>query len=243
MTVEIPFVENLKPIKATYKEQEVNCPFCNSKVVPVLRVLMTGHNVDGANLRFLARFPCCNKEYFVNCDKGDYRYNSGLSTRCDAKWTAEELPKEIIQLKAIPEIIDEISPNFRSIFEEAQAAQHLGYTQICGGGYRKALEFLIKDYATILYPDKDEEIKKMELGNCISQYVDNDLIKCFANRASWLGNDELHYLRKWEELDLLDLEGFIDQAIMAIDLEERRKELERSMPKPKKDTKNSKADI
>lgn len=234
MKVEIAYVEDLKPLSITYSEQKVICPFCKSEVIPILKVLMTDHNVNGGNLRFLAKFPCCNKEHFVNCDKGDYRYESGISTRCDAIWTSEELPKVSPNLKDFPEIIDEISTSFRQIYEEAQAAEQLGYTQICGGGYRKALEFLIKDYATFLHPDKEEEIAKMELGNCIKKYIDNPSIQIYANRASWLGNDELHYRRYWENKDIFDLRALIEASILAIRIEEEGKKLEIEMPKPTK---------
>lgn len=126
MKVKIAYVEDLKPLSITYSEQKVICPFCKSEVIPILKVLMTDYNVNGGNLRFLAKFPCCNKEHFVNCDKGDYYYENGVSTRSDAKWTSEELPKVSPNLKDFPEIIDEISPSFRHIYEEAQAEEQLG---------------------------------------------------------------------------------------------------------------------
>jgi hypothetical protein len=51
----------------------------------------------------------------------------------------------------------------------------------------------------------EEKIKRMELGNCIQTYMLNPIVRDTAERAGWLGNDETHYLRKWEEKDLQDL--------------------------------------
>ena len=36
----------------------------------------------------------------------------------------------------------------------------------------------------------------------ISRYIDDSNIKNVAKRAVWLGNDETHYIRKWEDKDL-----------------------------------------
>ena len=47
MKVKIAYVEDLKPLSITYSEQKVICPFCKSEVIPILKVLMTDHNVNG----------------------------------------------------------------------------------------------------------------------------------------------------------------------------------------------------
>ena len=50
------------------------------------------------------------------------------------------------------------------------------------------------------------------------------MIKAVAKRAVWLGNDETHYVRKWEEKDVQDLKGLIRLTILWI---EKVKETER----------------
>lgn len=72
-------------------------------------------------------------------------------------------------------------------------------SQICGVGYRKALEFLIKDYLISgeSGEERKEAIKNKFLGNCIQYDVVNEQIKIVAQRAVWLGNDETHYTRIW----------------------------------------------
>jgi len=41
-------------------------------------------------------------------------------------------------------------------------------------GRSKALEFLIKDYVIRLHPEKADEIRKINLGRCISDYVKSE---------------------------------------------------------------------
>ncbi|MBB1378870.1 hypothetical protein H5120_12255 [Pseudoalteromonas sp. SR43-2] len=43
----------------------------------------------------------------------------------------------------------------------------------------------------------------------MNNYVTDENLKSCANRAVWLGNDETHYIRKWENHDLKDLKILI----------------------------------
>lgn len=143
------------------------------------------------------------------------------------------LPNET-DTRVFHRIIERISPAFCSIYNEAFAAEQLGLTQICGVGYRKALEFLIKDYLVSLEPESDdaaaEHIRCKFLGACIDQDLKCDNIKIVAKRATWLGNDETHYVRKWVDKDLDDLKRLIDLTLAWIAHEEETKEALQSMP-------------
>jgi len=112
-----------------------------------------------------------------------------------------------------PRIINECSPLFVKIVNQAQNVESIELDEITGVGYRKALEFLIKDYVTIKNPDKKDEIKKALLGNCINDYIDDPKIKACAERVVWLGNDETHYIRKWENKDINDLKVLIKLTV------------------------------
>ena len=94
--------------------------------------------------------------------------------------------------------------------------------QICGPGYRKALEFLVKDYlVSSVYKDdpaKQDEVKKAFLAAAIDKHIDQDRIKQCAKRAAWLGNDEVHYTRKWEDKDIHDLKSLVLMTVNHIDL-------------------------
>ena len=107
----------------------------------------------------------------------------------------------------IPDSIKEISPNFVSIYKEAEEAQQLGLSQIAGPGYRKAFEFLIKDYAISIKPENQVDIESMFSGNVVKEFITDPRIQAVAKRALWLGNDETHYLKKWVAHDIDDLTG------------------------------------
>jgi len=128
------------------------------------------------------------------------------------------------------EIIQKISADFVSVYREAEEAELRNLKLVCGPGYRKALEFLIKDYVIKLNPGKDDEIKRMNLGKCISDFVKNDKVRGVAARAVWLGNDETHYLRKWEEKDLQDLKNLITLTVLWIRMEELTEAAIKEMP-------------
>lgn len=104
-----------------------------------------------------------------------------------------------------PQSIGEVSSTFIEIFNQAIAAEAQGLTQLVGIGLRKALEFLIKDFSVHQHPEEAEKIKNMLLSPCISAYVTDQNVKDCAKRAAWLGNDETHYIRKWEDKDISDL--------------------------------------
>ena len=124
-------------------------------------------------------------------------------------------PKPISKRDFAPEL-REISPTFVEIYNQAYATGQLGLEQICGVGYRKALEFLVKDFACLENPGATEHIKNMFLGNCIRDYISDARIQGCAKRAVWLGNDETHYVRRWTGKDISDLKILIDLVIFWI---------------------------
>jgi hypothetical protein len=119
----------------------------------------------------------------------------------------------------ISEHVAKVSPQYVEIFIQANRAEAFGLGDIAGVGYRKALEFLVKDYCITKYPDKEDDIKTVMLGPVIQNYVDNQNIKKCAQRAAWLGNDETHYVRKWVDKDIHDLKGVIKLVVAWIEQE------------------------
>jgi hypothetical protein len=105
--------------------------------------------------------------------------------------------------------IKALSPSFVSIYEQANSAENYRLEDIAGPGYRKALEFLIKDYAISLHPDNGVTIKKLDLSKVIKQFLPGDSLPVVSSRAAWLGNDETHYERRWIGKDLSDLKRLI----------------------------------
>ena len=98
-------------------------------------------------------------------------------------------------------------------------AKDRGLTQIAGPGYRKAFEFLIKDYAKGRASSDSEVIEKMAAAAVVKNYISDVRVQAVAKRALWIGNDETHYLRKWEDRDINDLAVLIKLTIEWIDIE------------------------
>ncbi|WP_315867328.1 hypothetical protein [Pseudomonas sp. JV414] len=122
---------------------------------------------------------------------------------------------------SVPDEVAKVSPQFVEIFTQASKAEAFGLEEVAGVGYRKALEYLVKDYCVTKFPDKEDDVKKRPLGQVVDVYVDNENIKQCAKRAVWLGNDETHYVRTWIEKDVRDLKllikltvGWIEQVII-----------------------------
>ena len=157
------------------------------------------------------------------------RYKSGRTPQ-GALFTLTELFPVTMQTTEHNDVIKAVSPDFVAIFKEAEAADKNGLKLISGPGYRKALEFLIKDYVIRTHPDKAEEIKKLTLAKCIADYVPDGRVKQVSARAVWLGNDETHYLRKWEEKDLNDLKMLIALTLHWIEMDELTTKVLADMP-------------
>lgn len=120
--------------------------------------------------------------------------------------------------KSFDKNITELSPQFDKIYNQALAAELSGLDEIAGLGYRKSLEFLVKDFAISEHPDDAEEIKKLMLSPCIKKYVDDDRIKTLAERSAWIGNDEAHYIRKQTDRDVSDMKSFIKATVYFISM-------------------------
>lgn len=138
---------------------------------------------------------------------------------------------DFVEFEKFPESITSISSQFESIYNQSKIAEDNGLNLIAGPGYRKALEFLVKDYLIRTDPENEKVIKKEQLGIAIKRITEKRIEAC-ASRAAWLGNDETHYVRKWEDKDLQDLKNLIKMVVDWIDLVERSDEYEEAMPSP-----------
>jgi hypothetical protein len=144
--------------------------------------------------------------------------------------------KEIVppepQSYSQPEELMKISPDFCAIYNEAHRAEQLGLLLISGPGYRKALEFLIKDYLTSQQTTEEakKDIAELPLMSCVKKYVTDTRIRTTAERVTWLGNEETHYIRKREDKDLQDTKDLIKLTGFWIQSEHLTKAAAASMP-------------
>ena len=114
--------------------------------------------------------------------------------------------------------ICKVSDKFKEIYIESLQAKLEGKKELVGIGYRKSIEFLVKDYLIYINHEKVDKIPAMQLGDCI-KLIDNQKIHKLAKASTWLGNDETHYVRKHTDKDINDLEKFLEALVYYITFE------------------------
>ncbi|MGH9718448.1 MAG: hypothetical protein ACRD4R_17195 [Candidatus Acidiferrales bacterium] len=198
------------------------CPICHHAIIPI--DLGVSRMLTSSNSLLERLFQCPNRSCF-HLFIGRYSDEGGV-LRLNSCASSEQSEVEYSK------IVSAISKDFCNIANEAHKAEKSGLLLVAGPGYRKALEFLIKDYLLKLYTgaEEREKIEQMQLGSCIANYVKNDRINQAAARAAWLGNDETHYVRKWEGKDLSDLKRLIQLTVLWIEMEQMTDEAIRDMP-------------
>ena len=199
-----------------------SCPVCHASVTVDPKIAF--FNPYSSTNRVQVVFWCPNNK----CRAAFVGIYSGYS---GTLYLESLLPIEP-QTYEFTRIISELSPDFVELYDQAYAAEQVKLSDICGCGYRKALEFLVKDYVlSVTSEDEEKEkIKDESLAHIISKRVQNSNIKEVAKRATWLGNDETHYVRKWTSKVLKDLKELINLVVNWIEMEIRTKQLQVDMP-------------
>ncbi|HEX7608601.1 MAG TPA: hypothetical protein VF370_04700 [Candidatus Cryosericum sp.] len=121
-------------------------------------------------------------------------------------------------------------PSFVEVYGQALAAEAYKLDQVAGPGYRRALEFLIKDYCISQHPSDGEAIRLLLLSACIQKYVESPQVKIAAERAVWLGNDETHYERRWDSMNIENLKELIQLTVNWIHSSILTKKYQEDMP-------------
>ena len=197
------------------------CPLCHRSITPIDSGF--GYHKGQNTSALVERILRCPSDECQRLFVARYvRTKNPSSTHFELY---ESVPTDLTDAEC-SKIISDISPDYCKIYDQAHKAEQVKLDLIAGPGYRKALEFLIKDYLLQTHSDEKEKenIQKMLLGKCISTYVTNDRIKQTASRAAWVGNDETHFVRKWEDKDLKDLKVLIGLTVRWIEMEKMTEE-------------------
>ncbi len=206
------FFEDEFPTPVTYSEPEA-CPLCHFAIVPN-RIDEEWYKDDLGN-RHLAVFytcPHCFRPFvahFMDSELPD----------CPMSPYLDYCAPEFYSAQQFEDSIKDLSPQFVKIYNQALEAESRGLDEIAGIGYRKALEFLVKDYCKHVYPENGDKIERLSLSQCISNYITYEKINTPASRAVWIGNDETHYIRKYENRDVSDMKKFIAAILHYISME------------------------
>ncbi len=222
--------EEGKYVDYTFAKESIVCPYCQTAMIPDL---LYGSITIRTGVLVFCR---CSNHECENTFISQYYHKERLMNN-QPVFAFSRIKNDIgLQKKHFGEIISSISPLFIKIYNQAYAAQQLNLSEICGMGYRKALEFLIKDYIISKLPDEKqiEIIKCKKLMRCINEDIQDERIKSVACRAAWLGNDETHYVRKWESQDINTLILLINLTIRWIESEVETARMLNEMPAGKK---------
>lgn len=197
----------------TLEVEQVNtCPICKRAISPVH---LNSVFWDDNNFFYMESHLLCKGCYhsFIASYRCGITRNGNIQI---GKLVSAE--PNSFKAYAFDDLINKLSPNFVKIYNQALAAESYNLDEIAGLGYRKALEFLIKDYAIHEHPKDAETIKKLMLAACIQNYIGDERIKTLAERSAWIGNDEAHYIRKQQGRDVNDMKAFIQATVYFISM-------------------------
>ena len=227
--------QNAKDLPVTYIDSVDTCPICHKGFKPVLierfsyTEVTPGKSLPVPKTLWLI-YRCPLKE----CESlfiGTFGRRTPKDGHDQNIFGLDNLsPKRFLE-KTFPKEINNFSKKFSLIYNQALKAENDSLTEICGPGYGRALEFLIKDFCIHRFEEKKEEIENKFLSNCITDHIEHPKIKSMAKKAVLLRNDETHYIRKWVETDIQDLKNLIDITVSFIETELLAEEYEKNMTK------------
>lgn len=73
----------------------------------------------------------------------------------------------------------------------------------------------------------------MFLDACINKYIDDTRISAAAKRANWIGNDETHFEKRYEDKDINDMKRLLSIVVHRVSMDLELKDYEEEMPSPK----------
>src|SRR5690606_17179688 len=170
-----------------YNTHPTKCPHCHTIVTP--KSMSASIINDKLSIVFRCNYDNCF-EMFTG-----YYLKVKHTNPNKPYFEFEKVSRGEAKVESFSKEINSISEEFIKIYNQASKDEQYELDLIAGMGYRKALEFLIKDYLISIDKSKELEIKNKYLGNCINEDVSDIKLKEVAKRATWLGNDETHYVR------------------------------------------------
>ena len=199
------FIDCSKGLDAKFPSPE-KCPICHSAAAfqPLATYVLE-------NLVFHVLFVCpvrsCRQSFI-----GNYQHTpQGI--------VHSFKPKSPDISLAVPETVQNLSPNGIGILQEALAAESYGLPNAAGPAFRKAFEFILKDFLIALSPSDRATIEaEKKLGVLIKDRIDNPRIKLIADRCAWLGNDQVHYTVLHTGHDITTLKDLLRVLMDLIDV-------------------------
>lgn len=167
-------------------------------------------------------FDNCGKIFLANYkyDNNSFKFNRFLN----GLPKGPEWPKPIVELKSSKLTTKEHpeQTKFVKTYLQSIVAENSGLDELAGMGLRKSIEYLVKDWAIQNKPEDKDKIESSWLGAVINDYFTGDL-KEILERATWLGNDQAHYNRLFDEYDIVVLKELIELIMVELDRQHKMK--------------------
>jgi len=183
------------------------CKICR-KVTSPIKIDDQTNEIDFNHYRLCVIRYClqCN-HYFI--DEFDVTREGGIYSETSYNLTPLKVKPELPSDIPISDDVELVSPIGKQIYVQALKAEHEQLDHIAGIGYRKALEFFIKDFSILTNQDDKDKIIKMPLKQVIEEYINDEDLKTFALASTYIGNDEGHFYRKNPDKDLTHLKKYL----------------------------------
>ena len=185
------------------------CPICHQKIRPEY-VTHYPKTPDAAYHKgFHIVFACPSSE----CEHVFVAYYELIG---QVQQFVAALPR-IPKTPEVPASVAAISKRFVKVYTEAEAAHSYQLDEVAGGGYRKALEVLVKDFLIVRGIKDEPTVIKMNLHDAIKA-LPSEVATNLAYFAKLLGNDETHFYRELTGKDIEDVMKYLKATITALDL-------------------------
>lgn len=211
MSIDIESLQSVNTIIAYEGKQYTlpkRCPHCNIVIAPATESAKFLPYDSQNELRFLLhKCTYCSKRYItthlVELEATDAKFITIYPTLTN---------------EAVPKIIENFSPRFVLIYQQAAIAEQLQHFTISASGYRMAFEVLAKDYALYEYPNQRERIVKSTLNNCLQEFFPDMFTSVSADTVKILGNDYVNYVESADNMAFIELKYYLSIFLLNIEM-------------------------
>ena len=199
-----------------YAENPNICPHCHVANEPQKLFNHYDNQVDKLISVWRCNYNKCKKVFAVSHISDEHNYV--IERNLNGLPKGPIWPEPILDLKDGRTIgtEDELESKFIKTYLQSLEAESNGYDEIAGMGYRKAIEYLVKDWAIQTNPEQKDKILGQWLSANIKDFFSGDL-KDILERATWLGNDQTHYNKLFEEYNINHLKELISLIMVELD--------------------------
>lgn len=205
------------------------CPVCNYAIDMEAEQGINYHDLHSVdqkqfNIISIHRCPHCNQGFVVQHKMVAQEQDNGVyGVTIKYVETSQSTFPAKSSYKDIKEDIRKISPKFYDVYKQSLIAKNSGLNELYGMGFRKAIEYLVKDFAISENPNKRSSIEASSLHSCIENYFKNSDARTALLACKWLGNNETHYVNSNDSDDVSLLENLIEDTLYYIHREQRNK--------------------